>query len=90
MLARLVPTDGFVFGAIPCSRGAALSGFVANTHVFETDTPPHLFVAAHSNLVAHCRSNHAMVEDERDGKALSLQDLPAPIASAPLIQGSSP
>ena len=61
MLARLVPADGFVFGATPCSLDAALYGFVANIHFFEIDTPLRQFVAAHPNLVAHCRAIHAML-----------------------------
>jgi glutathione S-transferase len=61
VLARLTPTSGFVFGATPCSLDAALYGFIANIHFFEIDTPLHRFVTAHANLVAHCRSIHAMV-----------------------------
>ncbi len=66
VLADLVPADGFVFGAAPCSLDAALYGFVANIHFFEIDTPLRQFVAAHPNLVAHCRSIHAMVGRERE------------------------
>jgi glutathione S-transferase len=63
VLARLVPSRNFVFGAAPCSLDAALYGFIANIHFFEIDTPLRQFVAAHPNLVAHCRSIHTMITD---------------------------
>jgi glutathione S-transferase len=61
VLARLVPAGDFVFGAMPRSLDAALYGFIANVLFFEIDTPLRCFVKAHPNLVAHCRSIHAMM-----------------------------
>jgi glutathione S-transferase len=61
VLARLVPGEGFVYGTMPGSIDAALYGFIANIYFFEIDTPLHGFVAAHPNLVAHCRALHGMM-----------------------------
>jgi glutathione S-transferase len=62
VLARLAPAGGFVFGPEPCSIDAAIYGFVANIYFFEIDTPLRQFVVTHPNLVAHCRSIHAMLD----------------------------
>ena len=62
VLARLVPPDGFVFGAAPTSLDAALYGFIANIYFFEIDTPLRKFVLAHPNLVRHCEAIHAAIE----------------------------
>ena len=70
VLARLLPQDGFVFGGKPCSLDAALYGFVANIHFYEIDTPLRQFVATCPNLVAHCRSMHAMLGRAREAGAL--------------------
>jgi glutathione S-transferase len=61
VLARLVPPDGFVFGAAPTSLDAALYGFIANIYFFEIDTPLRKFVLAHPNLVRHCEAIHAAI-----------------------------
>jgi glutathione S-transferase len=61
VLARLVPDEGFVFGAAPSSLDAALYGTIANIYFFAIDTPLRRFVVAQPNLVAHCRAVHAMV-----------------------------
>ena len=63
VLARLIPMEGFVFGAKPSSLDAALYGFVANIFFFEIDTPLRRFVEAHPSLVAHCRAMHRLVSD---------------------------
>ncbi|WP_020176553.1 glutathione S-transferase family protein [Methyloferula stellata] len=61
VLARLVPQDGFVFGAKPTSLDAALYGSIANIYVFEIDTPLRGFVLEHQNLVRHCKAIHAAI-----------------------------
>ncbi len=61
VLARLVPQDGFVFGAKPTSLDTALYGSIANIYFFEIDTPLHRFVLKHQNLVGHCRAIHAAI-----------------------------
>ena len=63
VIARLVPEQGFVFGAAPGSLDAALYGFIANIYFFEIATPLRRFVMAHPNLVAHCHAIHAMTLD---------------------------
>ncbi len=61
VLARLVPQEGFVFGAALTSLDAALYGFIANIYFFEIDTPLRKFVLAHENLVRHCTAIHAAI-----------------------------
>lgn len=61
MLARLVPQDGFVFGAKPTSLDAALYGSIANIYFFEIDRPLRGFVLEHQNLVRHCKAIHAAI-----------------------------
>lgn len=61
VLSRLLPEDGFLFGAQPCSTDAGIYGFLANILFFEIDTPLKRCVEARPNLVAQCRAIHAMV-----------------------------
>lgn len=61
VLARLVPEEGFVFGATPTSLDAAIYGFIANIHFYPIATPLKVFVDANANLVRHCRAIHAAV-----------------------------
>lgn len=61
VLARLVPVEGFVFGAGPSSIDAAIYGFVANIHFYPIATPLKEFVDAQRNLVAHCTTIHDAV-----------------------------
>ncbi len=62
VLANLLPENGFLFGPQPSSIDAALYGFIANIYFYEIATPLNTFVVAHPNLVAHCRSIHAMLD----------------------------
>lgn len=59
LLAHLVPAEGFVFGAAPCSLDAAIYGFVANIWFYDIDTPLKRFVVAQPNLVRHATAIHA-------------------------------
>ena len=61
VLAELVPANGFVHGKAPTTCDAGIYGFVANIHFFPIPTPLKAFVDAHRNLVAHCKTIHAMV-----------------------------
>ena len=61
VLARLVPVEGFVFGARPSSIDAAIYGFVANILFYPIATPLKEFVDAHPGLTRHCRAIHAAV-----------------------------
>jgi glutathione S-transferase len=61
VLANLLPGGGFMFGAKPGSIDAALYGFIANIYFYEIDTPLKQVLASRQNLVAHCRSIHAML-----------------------------
>jgi glutathione S-transferase len=63
VLARLLPMEGFMFGATPGSLDAALYGFIANIYFFDIDTPLRRRVETHPNLVAHCRAIHAKTLD---------------------------
>ena len=60
-LARLLPPQGFMFGALPSSIDAGLYGFIANIVFYEIPTPLKAFVTAQANLVAHCHAIHAAV-----------------------------
>ena len=62
VLADLLPARGFLFGARPSSVDAAIYGFTANILFYEIDTPLKAFLASRPNLVAHCRSVHALLE----------------------------
>jgi glutathione S-transferase len=61
VLARIVPAEGYVHGNTPTSIDAGLYGFIANIFFYDIDTPLKQFVAAHGNLVRHCRAIHAAV-----------------------------
>ena len=61
VLARLIPTNGFVHGDKPTSIDAGIYGFIANIHFYDIDTPLKQFVAAHDNIVRHCRAIHDAV-----------------------------
>ena len=52
---------GYVHGPKPTSIDAGIYGFIANIYFFDIDTPLKRFVAAHGNLVRHCRAIHADV-----------------------------
>lgn len=61
VLARLVPENGFLFGAKPISFDAAAYGFLANIHFYWIDTPLKACLSSHANLVRHCEAVHALV-----------------------------
>ena len=62
VLADLVPSSGFLFGARPNSIDAGIYGFTANIYFYEIDTPLKHFLVSRSNLVAHCRAVHAAID----------------------------
>jgi glutathione S-transferase len=62
VLADLLPGRGFLFGAKPRSIDAGIYGFTANIFFYEIDTPLKACLASRPNLVAHCRSVHALLE----------------------------
>jgi len=59
--AYLVPAQGYVHGPTPTSIDAGIYGFIANIYFFDIETPLKQFVAAHGNLVRHCRAIHDAV-----------------------------
>lgn len=61
VLARLVPAQGYVFGARPTSLDAAIYGFIANILFYAIDTPLRQFVSEQENLVRHCQGVHAAI-----------------------------
>lgn len=61
VLADLVPARGYLHGDAPTTIDAAIYGFVANIFFYDIDTPLRRFVAAHDNLVRHCRAIHEVV-----------------------------
>ncbi len=61
-LADLLPGRGFMFGAKPSSIDAGIYGFTANICFYEMDTPLKALLVSRPNLVAHCRSVHALLE----------------------------
>lgn len=61
VLARLVPSNGYVNGPQPTSIDAGIYGFIANIWFFAINTPLKEFVTAHANLVRHCQAIHAKV-----------------------------
>lgn len=61
VLARLVPDEGFVFGATPTATDAAIYGFLANIHFYPIATPLKAFVDAQPNLVRHVRDIHRRI-----------------------------
>jgi glutathione S-transferase len=60
-LARLIPQHGYVHGERPTGIDDGIYGFVANIYFYDIDTPLKQFVAAHDNIVRHCRAIHAAV-----------------------------
>lgn len=58
VLAHLVPASGYVHGEKPTSIDAGIYGFIANIHFSDIETPLWQYVAAHDNLVRHCRAVH--------------------------------
>ena len=61
VLADLIPVDGYVHGPRPTSIDAGIYGFIANIYFYDIDTPLWQFVAAHDNVVRHCRAIHEPV-----------------------------
>jgi glutathione S-transferase len=61
VLGNLLPESSFLFGAAPSSIDAAIYGFIANMYYFDIETPLKTFLLSRHNLVAHCRSIHAML-----------------------------
>jgi glutathione S-transferase len=60
-LAGLIPRQGYVHGDRPTGIDAGIYGFVANIYFYDIDTPLKQFVAAHDNIVRHCRAIHEAV-----------------------------
>jgi glutathione S-transferase len=60
-LATLIPARGYVHGEKPTSIDAGIYGFIANIYFYDIDTPLKQFVAAHDNIVRHCRAIHEAV-----------------------------
>jgi glutathione S-transferase len=60
-IADLIPARGYVHGETPTGIDAGLYGFIANIYFYDIDTPLKQFVAAHDNIVRHCRAIHEMV-----------------------------
>jgi glutathione S-transferase len=67
VIANLIPAQGFVHGDKPTSIDASIYGFVANIYFYDIDTPLKQFVAAHGDVVRHCRAIHDAVT-ERPGR----------------------
>jgi glutathione S-transferase len=62
VLANLVPSSGFLFGATPSSIDATIYGFTANIYFYEIDTPLKTFLLSRPNLVAHCQAVRAALD----------------------------
>ena len=60
-LATLIPSQGYVHDETPTGIDAAIYGFIANIYFYDIDTPLKQFVAAHENVVRHCRAIHEAV-----------------------------
>jgi glutathione S-transferase len=60
-IADLVPQHGYVHGESPTGIDAGIYGFIANIYFYDIDTPLKQFVAAHDNIVRHCRAIHEAV-----------------------------
>jgi glutathione S-transferase len=58
VLANLIPVEGYMHGPKPTSIDAGIYGFVANIYFYDIDTPLKRFVAAHQNIVHHCKAIH--------------------------------
>lgn len=67
VLSHLIPTEGFVHGETPTGIDAGIYGFIANIWFYDIDTPLRQFVAAHDNIVRHCRAIHAAINDNGTG-----------------------
>jgi len=61
VLAELIPTAGYMFGAKPTSLDAAIYGFVANIYFLPIQTPLKQFVDSRPNLVRHCSAIHEAI-----------------------------
>jgi glutathione S-transferase len=61
VLARLVPSEGYVHGPKATSIDAGIYGFVANIHFYSIDTPLKQFLASQPNLIRHCTDIHEAV-----------------------------
>jgi len=61
VLADIIPAGGYVHGETPTSIDAGIYGFIANIYFYDIDTPLRQFVAAHDNVVRHCRAIHEAV-----------------------------
>jgi len=61
VLADIIPAGGYVHGETPTSIDTGIYGFVANIYFYDIDTPLRQFVAAHDNVVRHCRAIHEAV-----------------------------
>jgi len=61
VLADIIPASGYVHGETPTSIDAGIYGFIANIYFYDIDTPLRQFVAAHDNVVRHCRAIHEAV-----------------------------
>jgi len=61
VLADLIPLQGYFHGETPTSIDAGIYGFIANIYFYDIDTPLKRFVAAHENIVRHCRTLHQAV-----------------------------
>jgi glutathione S-transferase len=62
LLANLLPASGFLFGAKPGSIDAAIYGFTANIYFYEIDTPLKEFLVSQPNILLHCQSVHAALQ----------------------------
>jgi glutathione S-transferase len=64
-LAAMLPTPGgYMHGETPTSIDAAIYGFIANIYFYDIDTPLKRCVAAHENIVRHCRAIHEAISWE--------------------------
>ncbi|MFT3730175.1 MAG: glutathione S-transferase family protein [Hyphomicrobium sp.] len=61
VLAKLIPSIGFVHRPTPTTIDAAIYGFIANIYFYDIETPLKKFVGSHENMVRHCRAIHAAV-----------------------------
>ena len=61
VLADIIPAGGYVHGETPTSIDTGIYGFIANIYFYDIDTPLRQFVAAHDNVVRHCRAIHEAV-----------------------------
>jgi glutathione S-transferase len=62
LLANLLPASGFLFGAKPGSIDAGIYGFTANIYFYEIDTPLKEFLVSQPNILLHCQSVHAALQ----------------------------